>query len=580
MNFIAGISGWIADHDALLSGLASLIALAGLILSPIGIGVRRLLSRPAPMREEQPAPSGAASVKAGEDSPVEAQVPERNEEPLLAVLAFDNASSDPEMDFFSDGVSDEIIQRLSRGARLRVIGRTSSFQFRGERKAAAPAALACSHLLDGAIRRAGSRVRVSAHLVEVSSQTTLWSDRFDRPLEDIFHVQDEIAEEIARALNRRFAAFTTATIDPSVYDLYLRAHPQSYSPDELRGAITLLDRVTVRQPQFAQAWGRLAFLRAWLHFYEPFSERPVSAARVQGEAAQALAVDPENAEALTAQLFVVPPFGHFVEANEALTRLRRSPGADAVRGYIGWYLRTTGHVRDSLVEAERAYQLDALDPMVANLVALARMAAGRLDEAVPVYEGLMERAPDMSFPVLSLLRAYAFQQDWEAVDRLLAVAARRDLREFKVGLGFIRAKRHPNATNIDDWRQRLATDVARTGCVDIARLVYSAHLGLVDAAFQAADAAWLGPVGSDDDVLGPDGYRTSLLFQANMPELRNDQRFPSLCARLGLVEFWTDTGNWPDCADEVPYDFRAECKRVRYVLGDDFHGRVKLTRPV
>ena len=95
-------------------------------------------------------------------------------EPVLAVLAFDNLSSDPEMQFFSDGVSEEIIQRLSRGAKLKVIGRTSSFQFRGERKAEAAQSLHCSHVLDGSIRRAAGRVRISAHLVEASSRTTLW----------------------------------------------------------------------------------------------------------------------------------------------------------------------------------------------------------------------------------------------------------------------------------------------------------------------------------------------------------------------------------------------------------------------
>ena len=104
--------------------------------------------------------------------------------------------------------------------------------------------------------------------------------------------------------------------------------------------------------------------------------------------------------------------------------------------------------------------------------------------------------------------------------------------------------------------------------------MYTAHLGLVDEAYAAADASWLGPVGSSADVMGPDGYRTSLLFQAGMPELRDDPRFPRLCARLGLVEFWTTTGKWPDCTDELPYDLRAECERVRDVPKDDPGQRV------
>ena len=134
----------------------------------------------------------------GSAASVKVATPPASTEPLLAVLPFDNLSDDREMQFFSDGVSEEIIQRLSRGAQMKVIGRTSSFQFRGADKTARKVAkeLHCSHILDGSIRRAGGRVRITAHLVEAASQTTLWSDRYDRILEDIFAVQDEISEHI------------------------------------------------------------------------------------------------------------------------------------------------------------------------------------------------------------------------------------------------------------------------------------------------------------------------------------------------------------------------------------------------
>jgi hypothetical protein len=214
--------------------------------------------------------------------------------------------------------------------------------------------------------------------------------------------------------------------------------------------------------------------------------------------------------------------------------------------------------------------LDALDPMAANFVALARMAAGRVEEAVPVYEDLVERVPDMSFPVSSLLRAYSFQQDWAAVDRLLELAARRQLREFQDGLPFIRTKRDPTPENIGAMRSALAAHVDETGCIDVSRLVYAAHLGLVEEAYRAAETARLGPAGTSDDIMGPDAYRTALMFQASMPELRNDPRFPRLCARLGLVEFWAAAGKWPDCADEVPYDFEAECANARRIPKQEF----------
>jgi TolB-like protein len=490
--------------------------------------------------------------------------------PVVAVLAFDNMSTDPEMDFFSDGVSDEIIHRLARGVRLKVIGRTSSFQFRGERKAEAAGNLRCTHVVDGSIRRAAGRVRVSAHLVDTSTQMTLWSDSYDRDLDRIFAVQDEIAEQIARALQQTFARFSTSSVDADVYDLYLRTSPRSYAPEELRAQVGQLETITARAPHFVEAWGRAAYLRAFLQMYLPYGQRAASTAQVEREASHALALDAMNIDALAARFFVKPPFGHFVEGDPFLERLQRARGAGDGRRYIGWCLRQTGRVRESLEEDERAYRLDPLDAMSANLVALSRMAAGRVAEAIPVFEDLVARIPGMSFPHSSLLRAYAFSEDWPAVDRLLALAETRQLREFEEGVLFIRAKRHPTRENLDAWRGLIDAHVARRGSIDVAKLVYSAHLGLVDEAFAWAEGAQLGPSGSADDVMGPDGYRTALLFQAGMPELRNDQRFVPLCARLGLVEFWLASEKWPDCADEVPYDFRAACAAAKDFPKEEF----------
>jgi len=242
--------------------------------------------------------------------------------------------------------------------------------------------------------------------------------------------------------------------------------------------------------------------------------------------------------------------------------------------YTGWDLRNTGRVRESLEETERAYRLDALNTMAVNLTALARMAAGHPEAAVPLFEDLVARQPDMSFPVSNLLRAYAFLEDWARVDRLLELAAKRELREFQEGLAFIRAKRDPTPANVGGIRSALESHVDKRGCVEVSRLVYAAHLGLVDEAYRAAEIARLGPIGPGDDIMGPDAYRPGMLFHVGMPELRNDPRFPRLCARLGLVEFWMTTGKWPDCVDEVPYDLKAECTKARHIPKEDFAVRL------
>jgi len=157
-----------------------------------------------------------------------------------------------------------------------------------------------------------------------------------------------------------------------------------------------------------------------------------------------------------------------------------------------------------------------------------------------------------------------------AVDHLLALAEKRDLREFEDGVRFIRAKRDPTPENVGAWWRTIEAHIAKTGWVDVSRLVYAAHLGLADEAYEAAENARLGPAGTSDDMMGPDGYRTALMFQVGMPELRNDPRFVGLCARLGLVEFWLATGKWPDCTAELPYDLRGECAGAQHVAKEAF----------
>jgi len=499
-----------------------------------------------------------------------APAPAPADEHILGVLPFDNLSTDPEMQFFSDGVSEEIIQRLSRGAKLKVVGRTSSFQFRGEKKGEAARALRCSHVLDGSVRRAGARVRIAAHLVEAASHTTIWSDRYDRGLDDTFAVQDEISEAIAKALHETFTSFSTKAIDPTAYDLYLRASNKTFGPDELRTNIALLEAATERAPGFAEAWGRLAYWRAWARFYEPFAKRKASAAAIQRDAERALTLDPQNVDALTAQYFAAPPYGDFIRTDAIMERIRGNPGRADGHGFVGWHARTVGRTRECHEVTERVYRLDLLNPMYANAAALARMAVGRVAEAVPLLEDLLARAPEMSFPVANLMRAYAFLNDWAAIDRLLDPAANRPLREFVDGLTFINAKRDPSPENVGKIREALDAHAARTGCVDISRIVYAAHLGLTEDVYRVIENARLGPRGAAGDAMGPDGYRTGILFWRIMPEIRNDPRFVKLCARLGLVEFWVATQRWPDCADDVPYDFRAACKEARAIPKDAF----------
>ena len=177
--------------------------------------------------------------------------------PILAVLPFDNLSGDAEMTYFSDGVSEDILQTIARASGLRVIGKVSSFQFRGADKTVRQIVgeLGATHMLDGSVRRAGQMIRITAHLVETATQLTLWSERYDRAMTDIFVLQDEIAAAIAGALDTHLApARATAGLDPEAYDHYLQAravYSQDNSLAEQLRCIALLEHTVARAPDFA-----------------------------------------------------------------------------------------------------------------------------------------------------------------------------------------------------------------------------------------------------------------------------------------------------------------------------------------
>jgi TolB-like protein len=488
--------------------------------------------------------------------------PAAQAEPMLAVLPFDNLSNDAEMDFFSDGVSEEIIGLITRGSQLKVIGRTSSFRYRGEDKQRAARELGASHVLDGSIRRSGEKVRVSAHLTESSGQASLWSERFDRELTDIFAIQDEIAEAIAAALHSAFARDNSYKPSPAIYDLYLKSSLHTLAPDEMREQIALLETVTKADPRFAAAWGRLAYLRALLLTFQPFTDRPDIAAQIERDARNALDLDSENIDALLGLTIRLPTFGAFSEADSLVERIRGLPSVDG-KVFTGRILRMVGRLREGSAEVELAYLQDPQNPIRANMLALGRMAQGHEAEAVPLLEEVIARHPGLDYPVANLMRAHAFLGNWDAIDRLRDPASGHSLGEFVAGLPFIDAKRDPTPRNRAKLRDDCLDYFARTGVIDISRLVYAAHMGFAGEIYDLLDGARLGPQGTSDDIIGPDAYATGMLFWSSMPEVRTDRRFARLCARLGLVEFWIDSGKWPDCATTIPYDFRAECEKYR-----------------
>jgi len=499
--------------------------------------------------------------------------PTKPPETLLAVLPFDNLSSDAEMQFFSDGVSEDILGRIMRGSKMKVISRTSSFQFRGPDKPKAAAALKATHVVDGSIRRAGGKVRIAAHLTEAASQTTLWSDKYDRSLEDIFAVQDEISEAIAAALDTAFFPAKKAAIAPAIYDLYLRAREFESDPKRLARNLATLESVTEMAPEFADGWASLASARHAISLFMPYTERRPIKALAEAALARCLALDLDNAEAAAVEWLLCDPFGDHLAQEKAAQRIReKGQNSASAQFALSYHLEVVGRNREAVEAARRARDLDPKHNRASFMHAQTLWQAGRYAEGRAAMEAHLLAWPDDQQAAAVLILSCAHQKDWAGVDALIDPQRleKFPLREHSRFIGRIALLRSPDPESrrmIFEW---MRANVEKTGHLEPGAMVWPAVTGFADEAFDILDGAKLGPSGGPRDSLGVNAYRSHVLFPAAYPELRATPRFVKLCARLGLVEYWLKTKSWPDCADVVPYDFRAECETYRDYPKDKF----------
>jgi len=492
-------------------------------------------------------------------------------EPLLAVLAFDNLSGDPELAYFSDGVSEEILDTVARGSSLKVIGRSSSFQFRGADKAASRVALAlkASHLLDGSVRRSGQRVRVSAHLVDCASETTLWSDRFDRELTDVFALQDEIAAAVAEALKVALApAKRPHTIRPGTYEVYLRALEMGtahilFVPDAV---VPMLEQVTAEAPAFAAAWHLLAWARAGLlrsgRSAQGFAE---ARAGVMEAAETALRLDPVGGRAYVALAFLQPYAAR--AARETLLRrgMAANPNDSHILAYMSSTTATVGHAQVALDYALRAYELDPLYDFGKWCINMPLRCLGRYQEALEHCDAWAHSSRIDALLLSSAITTAGIAGDWARFDRFIALKTPdQTLPLFNDDhVRFLRNLRADDRTGMQADCERMRQTLAETGTVPLNAITTLGYYGMYDEAYALAEQAAFDHLFRADGPMPAEGFTPAIIFDhGRHGSLANDPRFVRLCAKLGLVSYWLETDQWPDCADEVPYDFRAEARKV------------------
>jgi adenylate cyclase len=295
----------------------------------------------------------------------------------IAVLPFTNLSDDPENAYFADGVQEELLCQLALLGDLKVISRTSVLEYRTRAKNLRQigAQLGAGSLVEGSVRRAGNRVRVTVQLIDATSDKHLWGNTYDRELEDIFAIQSELAVEIARALDVRLRPIEQArlarkppTRDFEAYELYLRQqdlHVRSLShvsaaADALDERVALLERAVQRDPQFALAWARLAAEHARARFYS-LDRTPERLGRVRQAIERALALAPDDVEVrLEAANVYYYGEGDFARAAQYFEELLRdTPHHVATLTQLALVRRRQGQWLDAHRLLEKAVAIDA-----------------------------------------------------------------------------------------------------------------------------------------------------------------------------------------------------------------------------
>jgi TolB-like protein len=487
-------------------------------------------------------------------------------ERLLAVLAFDNLSGDPELSYFSDGVSEEIQLMVAQNTDLRVVARSSSFQFRGADKAVRKVAaeLKATHLLDGSVRRSGERVRISAQFVQCAGEETLWANRFDGDLSDIFALQDRIAQAVAEALKVTLAPQAQEpAIDPQIYEDFLRARAIITEGNRLFDAAAaeatpLLTAVAAAAPDYAPAWELLAGTRAWT-LRSGHREEPYAAARagVVEAAETALRLDPKRGGAYAA-LAMLEPWAAYGARETLLKRaLEVSPNDPGLLTEMSTFCWSVGRFRDALHLAEQACELNPLMPAARLNFAQMRAYVGDYEASVRLQLEIHRRWPQNATILASLLNFAVNLGFPDAYQEALASAAKFEgaaAAYIRPAVTYTEAVRSKDPERQRDLLAHYETRLAKSGTLPLNYIEGISEMGLVDEALDLAERASFAHMFEADGPL-PSGTYPGVVMGPWSAMMRAP-RFIDLCERLGLCTYWAGSDRWPDCVEWAPYDFK------------------------
>ncbi len=446
-------------------------------------------------------------------------------EKSIAVLPFVDLSQAKDQEYFCDGISEEILDALAKVEGLRVVARTSSFSFKGK-NADVSEILNVQNVLEGSLRREGNRIRITAQLINARNGFHIWSDTFERELQGVFAVQDEITRSIVDALKIKLAIAPAVRTPESTeaYDLYLKGLYYSNKSDEenLRKSLSFFQQALDKDPNFARAWTGIA--KAWEQLADAYV-RPLEAyPKVKEAASKALALDDEDAEAHSylgeAKLLIDRDVaGAEDEIKRALQLDRNSATAHF---FMSWLKLTQGDCGEGAKQIQEAEKLDPLSPMIIDSAAERYVAADRLDDAISAGKRVLQVDPNYIYFDSTLADAYREKGDLQEAVALYEKA--QTLTHFpSAGLAIAYAK----MGRLEDARrvlnQRIEKSRQQYVAADSIAAVYVA-LGDKEEAFRWLERAF-------DEHSAPMFY---LACHPQFRSLRSDPRFADLLRRMGV----------------------------------------------
>ena len=469
----------------------------------------------------------------------------------IAVLPFVNMSSDPGNQFFSDGISEELLNVLVRVPDLGVASRTSSFAYKGKDMGAAEIAreLKVSYILEGSVRKAGDKVRITAQLIDAVHDRHLWSETYDRELTDIFAIQDEIANAIVAALR---GSLTTAKTNPAVqvradtenmqaYELYLKARENFIARRELSETAGMFERVVQLDPKFARGWEGLAAVSSVAPSWG-YSDRDYFAlARKAAERALELDASLSMPWAVKSQIigntWPIDFSGQLADLDKAIAADPRNATALLWRG-IAW--TKLGFFDRAIADIDRAI---AVEPVYLNAIrhkALALLLAGKEDEAFALYESGFDKGFVYSRSENFIAPLLARGHRGEALLLIGVATMAPELRD-----ALLTKLDHPETpiANVRALVERHAADPeinSATGNLTVS------HLYL-----------WLG----DYDAVGTsdDRVTTAIIHWDRYPPMfRNSPGMKLKLEKMGVATYWRSKGFPPQCRPVGNKDFTCD----------------------